>query len=149
MLITLHFCVESLYRYQALTYGGDGLTTSVPLPSICICYPPTWWTGYDTSYMHYASMLQVYLRTLLFILLLVLDLCFLVRGLRMLHAYCLLLHKESVHESTSQCHLCLDWTTRPIKKQAEGLENNAAITTSYTSVPDPHLESGSVCFWAS
>jgi hypothetical protein len=41
-------------------------------------------------------MLQVYLRTLLFILLLVLDLCFLMRGLGMLHAYCLLLHNESV-----------------------------------------------------
>ncbi len=42
--------LESLYtgRYQALTYGGDVLTTT---PYRCICYPPTWWTGYYTPGM--------------------------------------------------------------------------------------------------
>ncbi len=47
MLITLHLiCVESLYRYQALTYEGDGLTTT---PSRCICIPSTVHGGLDTT----------------------------------------------------------------------------------------------------
>jgi hypothetical protein len=40
--------------------------------------------------------MQVYLSTHLLLILLLLDLSILVRSLRMLHAYCLLLHKESV-----------------------------------------------------